>query len=181
MVGHLTHRKSTPTLPMKLRFLLLALLPCLPAPLFAQNTTAENPGNVWSCELPGGKFGVALESITSVSQHEYVLDVAARISEVVIATNGSLIARFYFVENMRPTTPSGIGQSTVNAVVEKMEQAADRTGVEPVWRKVVKSYPTSTHAHTVEYRLESREQLDKLFDHADRAWRNKRPGTFRQK
>jgi len=162
-------------------FPVLALSLLAVSPLPAQNGTVDNPGNVWTCELPGGKFGVALPSITSVSQHEYVLDVSARISEVVIATSGSLIARFYFVETLRPTTPSGLGQSSINAVVEKLEQAADRSGVEPVWRKVVKSYPTSTHAHTVEYRMDSREQLDKLFEHADKAWRKGNPGTFKPK
>ncbi len=119
-----------------------------------------------------------LSAVTSVSRHEYVVDGAARVNEVVIATTGSLIGRFYFLEPVRPTTPTGLGQSSVNAVIDKLEQAADRVDVEPLWKKVVKSYPVATHAHTVEYRLESMDQVQALFDHASEAWRAGRGAEF---
>jgi hypothetical protein len=45
--------------------------------------------------------------------------------------------------------------------------------------KVVKSYPTTTHAHTVEYRLVDRESLNKLFDSIEEAWLNGRAGSFK--
>ena len=43
----------------------------------------------------------------------------------------------------------------------------DRTGQGDVWKKVVKNYPATTHARTVEYRLTSREQLNKIFAGAE--------------
>jgi hypothetical protein len=64
-----------------------------------------------------------------------------------------------------------MGQSIIDKVQEKTEDAADRTGVEQVWKKVVKNYPTTTHAHTVEYRLDSLEQVSKLEKSLEDAWR----------
>jgi hypothetical protein len=44
---------------------------------------------------------------------------------------------------------------------------------------VVKSYPTTTHARTVEYRLQSREELNKIFDAADEAFRLQKQKTVK--
>jgi len=43
--------------------------------------------------------------------------------------------------------------------------------VEAVWQKVVKNYPTTTHAHTVEYRLETLDQLNRVQKSLEAAWR----------
>jgi hypothetical protein len=44
---------------------------------------------------------------------------------------------------------------------------------------VTKNYPTTTHAHTVEYRLESKAEISKLFDSADRAFRTGQGATIK--
>lgn len=142
--------------------------------------TPDTPSDrgVWRAEMPGGTFVVALSSITSVSSHEYVVDNTARVTEVTVATLGSVIGRFYFLEPNTPQSPAGIGQSTINFVQEKLTEAADRTGSD-AWKKVVKSYPTSTHAHTVEYRVESKETLQKLYKSVENAWLRGRGATFK--
>jgi len=134
---------------------------------------------MWRCELPGGIYSVALRSIVSVSSHEYVVDAAARVTEVNIDTNGSMTARFYFMEPNTLTSPLGLGQSTLDKVQELAKEAADRTGQSDLWRKVVKNYPTTTHAHTIEYRLDSKEQLKKLFESAETAFRLNRNTTLK--
>src|SRR5215210_5374856 len=134
---------------------------------------------MWRCELPGGIYSVALRSIVSVSSHEYVVDAAARVTEVNIDTNGSMTARFYFMEPNTLTSPLGVGQSTLDKVQELAKEAADRTGQSDLWRKVVKNYPTTTHAHTIEYRLDSKEQLKKLFESAETAFRLNRKPTLK--
>src|SRR4051812_6518678 len=163
------------------RFFLVALLTCASAlPLTAQ-TPAATPsvptptGNnaakaLFRCTLPGGTYEVAVSAIIAVTSHEYLVDGVARVVEVNIDTNGSLLARFYFIEPNTPNTPSGIGASTLETAQRLLTEGADKTG-QDVWKKVVKSYPTTTHARTVEYRLESREQLNKVYAAAEEAFR----------
>lgn len=142
--------------------------------------TPDGPSDrgVWRAEMPGGTFVVALSAITSVSSHEYVVDNAARVTEVTVAMIGSVIGRFYFLEPNTPQAPDGIGQSAINFVQDKLNEAADRTGSD-AWKKVVKSYPASTHAHTVEYRVESKETLQKLYKSLETAWLRGRGATFK--
>lgn len=144
-----------------------------------QQTSGRLPA--WRAELPGGTYTVALRAITSVSLQEYVVDNVGRVTELNIDTSGNALARFYYVEPLTPESPMGVGQSTINKVQEMAEEAADRTGQSEVWKRVVKNYPTTTHAHTIEYRVDSREKLEKLFRSADNAFRNMRPDTVRQK
>ena len=164
------------------RFLLASLCALLPFGLSAQDATptptpSPNRG-IWRADLPGGTFVVALSSITSISSHEYVVDNAARVTEVTIGTSGAVVARFYFIEPNIPDAPSGIGQSTINFVQEKLQEGADRSGTD-AWKKVVKSYPATTHAHTVEYRLDSKTALQKLQKSAETAWLRGGGPTFK--
>lgn len=162
----------------------LALLTCssfaqAPSPNPAAADTRGQP--IWKCVLPGGTYEVALRSIVSVSQHEYIVDGAARVTEVNIDTFGNMAVRFYYLEPVIPQSPAGVGQSTINKLEELAHEATDRTGTDDVWRKVVKNYPTTTHARTIEYRLESKEQLQKLFDSAEKAFRRNDTATFEGK
>ena len=134
---------------------------------------------MWRCELPGGTYEVALSAILAVSQHEYTVDNAARVTEVNIDTSGSMAVRFYYLEPNIPTSPLGLGQSTLDKAQEMVREATDRTGQSDIWTKVVKNYPLTTHARTIEYRLETKEQLEKLFHSADVAFRTGRNTTFK--
>jgi len=115
---------------------------------------------------------VNLAMVTSVSTHEYVVDGAARVTEFTIGTSGAVVARFYYLEPMVPKSPVGFGQSIIDKVQEKVGEASERTGTEEVWKKVVKNYPLTTHAHTVEYRLDSVDQVTKLEKSIEDAWKN---------
>ena len=158
------------------------------AAAFARAQDAQPPASatpmpgglpVWRCELPGGIYEVALRSIVSVSTHEYIVDGAARVTELNVDTTGSTTVRFYYLEPITPTSPLGIGQSTLNKVQELAHEAMDRTGQGEVWQKVVKSYPTTTHARTIEYRVESKDQIDKIFKSAEAAFRSNRSTTLK--
>jgi hypothetical protein len=127
---------------------------------------------MWHCELPGGTYEVAIRSILSVSTHEYLVDGVARVTEMNIDTPGNLLVRFYYLEPLTPNSPLGIGQSTLDKVQEIAKEGKSRVSPgDAPWEKVVKSYPTSTHAHTVEYRVASKDQIDTLFKSADEAFR----------
>jgi len=144
------------------------LKPILLVALFC--TTAQ--AAFWRCELPGGVFMVSLPTISLVSTHEYIVDGAARVTELTVATNTAVVARFYYIEPMSPQSPVGAGQSILEKAQQVTKEAAARTGVENVWQKVIKNYPTTTHAHTVEYRLENIDQLQRIQKSLEAAWRN---------
>jgi len=158
---------------------LLPLLSCsllLTFPLLAQE---NNNGGLlfFTSKTPGGNCTVRVSSMVSVSMHEYVVDGAARVYEVNIDTTGNALIRYYYIEPIRLQSPIGLGQSAIDKLEDLKNEAQSRLGLEEVARKVAKSYPTSTHAHTVEYRIDSRENLTKIYDAAERALRTRASAT----
>ncbi len=142
--------------------------------------TAASQAAFWRCELPGGVYVVSLPTIASVSTHEYFVENAGmRVTELTVATNSAVVARFYYMEPMTPKSPVGIGQSLIDKAQQHLGEAADRAGGEEVWKKVGKTYPTTTHAHTVEFRLESVDQVKKLQTSLENAWRNNRETSIK--
>ncbi len=117
--------------------------------------------------------------MVSVSLHEYIVDGVARVTEANIDTTGNALVRFYHLEPLTPQSPMTIGQSVVNKLQEMTTEAADRTGQEEPWKKVAKTFPGSTHAHTIDFRVESKETLRKLVESADNALKNGRDTTFK--
>ncbi len=170
-------------LPATLLAATAAMILVFPKPLSAQDAeptpTPPMRGGIWKADMPAGTYLVSLTKITSISQHEYIVEGAAKVSEVTIATEGSEIARFYYLEPNTPQMPGGVGQSAVNLLQEKAEEAAGRVVGDEIWRKVLKSYPVATHAHTIEYRLTSKDSLDKLFKSAEKSWLTGRGDTFK--
>ena len=162
------------------------------SPLFAQSssssssdtsssntsTSTTDTGILWRCELPGGIYIVNVRSITSLSSHEYIVDNVARVTEVTVGTTGDVVGRFYYIEPITKS-PLPIGQSALDKIEEKLQEGSQRVGIEPIWKKVLKTFPGSTHAHTVEYRLESKDQLNQILSNLEKVWRNRQGGTLR--
>lgn len=158
-------------------FLLLSV--CLAATALAQTATpapAPSPAGdkaalpIFRAKLPGGTYEVAVRAIIAVASHEYLVDGIARVTEVNIDTAGSLLARFYYLEPAAPNTPLGLGAATIDQAQRLLKEAAEKTG-QDVWKKVVKNYPTTTHARTVEYRVTSLDQLTTIYESAESAFR----------
>ncbi len=166
--------------PMRLIILFLALVSTAvaqrptPTPLPTPTPTPnpQQPTNatrqIWSCTLPGGTYQVAVPAMLSVSSHEYVVDGAARVTEVNVDTAGSLVVRFYYIEPAATSAPGGIGAATFAKVQGMLADAADRSGTD-AWKKVVKTYPATTHARTVEFRLASKDSLNKILASASKS------------
>jgi len=152
----------------------LPLLSCtllLASPLLAQENSNNAAPIFFVSRTPGGNCTVRVASMVSVSMHEYVVDGAARVYEVNIDTTGNTLIRYYYLEPIRLQSPIGVGQSAIDKLEDLKNEAQSRFGLDEAARKVTKSYPTSTHAHTVEYRLDSRDSLNKIYEGADRAFR----------
>lgn len=134
----------------------------------ANVTTAVLP--IFRAKLPGGTYSVAVRSMIAVSIHEYLVDGVARVTEVNIDTSGAMLVRFYFIEPTSPQSPLGIGTGTVEKAQQLFTEAAQKTG-QDLWKKVTKSYPLTTHSRTVEYRVDSKEQVNKVFEAAEESFR----------
>lgn len=141
--------------------------------------TPEPLQRFWRCDLPSGTYEVALRSIVSVSRHEYIVDGVARVAEVNVDTQGNMAVRFYYIEPNTPKAPAGVGQSALDRMSDLAKEAAQRAGGDDIWKRVVKSYPTTTHTHTVEYRVESEDQLKKIFTSAQTAFESGRGAIFK--
>ena len=133
---------------------------------------------IWRCELPGGTYEVALRAVISVSIHEYVVDGAARVNEVNVDTQGNMAVRFYYLEPSAAKSPLGVGQSAIDRISDLAKEAGRRVGADEVWQRVVKSYPATTHAHTIEYRVESEDQLKQIFSSAQGAFESGKSATI---
>ena len=149
-----------------------------PSPADTPTPTPSARLPIWRCELPGGTYEVALRAIVSVSIHEYVVDGVARVNEVNVDTQGNMAARFYYLEPLTAKSPLGVGQSTLDRISDLAKEAGQRVGADEVWRRVVKSYPTTTHAHTIEYRVESEDQLKQIFSSAQGAFESGKSAIF---
>jgi len=175
-------------MPRSLHFLFLSLFVFLAENAFSQAPAAPTPQvtgtqtalPLFRAQLPGGIYEVAVRNMVSVSSHEYLVDGVARVVEVNIDTTGSILARFYFIEPNAPTAagPAGLGAVAVEKAQQLFTQAADKTG-QDAWKKVVKNYPATTHARTVEYRFQTREDLNKVFEAAEEAFRLQRPKSVK--
>ena len=158
----------------------LILAPCRARAQDASASPAPTPtgtyvtgvAGFWRCETPGGVFLVALRNIQSVSSHEYIVDGAARVTEVTIATASSVEARFYYLEPVTGNNASPVGQAaTLQALQQRAQDLATSHGpIEPVWEKVIKNYPATTHAHTVEFRLTTKANLQQIEQSLEQAW-----------
>jgi hypothetical protein len=123
----------------------------------------------WSATLPGGSYLVALSKITSISQHEYLLDGNLIITEVTIDTIGATTLRIY---QITPAAQYGT-LATPRKVIERgkdlLDRAGQRTGVD-IQNMVHKQYPTTTHSKTIEYRVNDLGTLGALHNSARTAW-----------
>ncbi|MEM6820452.1 MAG: hypothetical protein AAF558_00735 [Verrucomicrobiota bacterium] len=143
--------------------------------------TEQSRLRIYEVETPDGSYRVDVSKITSISLHRYYVDGVLAIDELTVDTTGKTVARFYFADRNRDVrTPRGIGQSLVDQAQDKLDQVKEKVSVTgQIESAVVKSYPTTTHAHTVEYRVPSKDQLQDLYDKMSNSWRRQSSGKFK--
>lgn len=146
----------------------------------AQNTTGQGGqqdqvtrDGLWDGRLKGGNYIVRCNSIIALSKHEYVSDGVARVVEVNLTLNSAQVVRFYFLEPVRLEGGNMVnaGQQALDKARGLVEQAAGRISPTLTEPKVVKNYPASTHAHTVEFVLKDEATLNSLFGSLERSLR----------
>lgn len=153
--------------------LLFLLFSCL---VKAQSDTSTGR-EFWKADLPGGNYLVALDSITAVSNHAYILDATVVVTEVTVDTAGTTVARFYQMTPVTEYSELNITGLLSERIKELSERQAEFTGVDPT-TTVQKKYPITTHAKTVEFQLSSLQQLSLLYKSVSRALERGKGGTF---
>lgn len=132
----------------------------------------------WQCSLPGGEYAVGLGSITSVSKHSYVLDGTLLVTEVTVDTTGTALARFYYIEPITKDTTFNALDRLQKRAEELRQRGQNRTGTKAD-EMAQKSYPTTTHARTIEFRIMNEVELNALYSSLYRAWISGKGRTFR--
>ena len=160
--GHALQAQETPTAPEK-------------------PSDSAGANRFWQATLGGGHYMVALDRISSVSRHKYVLDGALIVDEVTVDALGQSLARFYFItpisDAVKGNGAAGVVSSAVDRGREMIDKAADKAGA-AVHEMVVKKFPETTHANTVEFRLLSEAELTGLYDSVRAAWESGRGRKF---
>jgi hypothetical protein len=138
---------------------------------------SAGPGRFWQATLSGGHYMVALDRITSVSRHKYVLDGSLMIDEVTVDTLGQALARFYFITPITDAAPGKTLSGLATRGKELIDKVAQATGTE-VQNMVVKKYPDTSHAKSIEYRILSEGELSALYASVCSAWETGRGRKF---
>jgi hypothetical protein len=151
-----------------------------PTPPPAPTNDDSNP-RFWQASFAnGGHYLVKLDRITCASRHEYIGNGTARVIEVTIGCDTSIVARFYFLEPVGKDTPLAAAGAVINRAEELAKEAASRVSPTLGRLNVVKDYPNTTHAHTVEYVVQNEEALTSLYQSLMQAINTGRGRTWKE-
>ena len=130
--------------------------------------------------------------VQSISTQEYIT-ANFRVIELNIVTQGTALLRVYYSRPLRPgelqqAMSDGLGAAGMpggSSIIQRplppqVKAMADRAaGVSEAvtGTEVMKEYPIATHAHTIEFRIGSREELLELHQELKKHWL-KEPASF---
>ena len=164
----------------------LALFVCAAAPLSAQSkkgaafpsTDDYNQSQFWIGNFPEGQYVVQLSRIVAAAQHKYILDNTCMVYEVTLITLGNTPTKFYYLETL--------GQNSGINAIRNVTDRAKELGAGAVNRAtggsidpdppVAKAYPNT---NTVEFRVATLEQLNKMYASLLKAWQDGKGRTFK--
>jgi hypothetical protein len=142
------------------------------APPNNKTEDSQQPNRFWQASLGGGHYMVQLDRISAISRHKYLLNGGIIVDEVTVDALGQALARFYFLRPVSDTASGGsaaVASRLADRGQELVEKAADRLGTD-AQNMVVKKFPETTHARTIEYRVMSAEELSGLYNSVRTAW-----------
>lgn len=143
-----------------------------------ENTdVTTNTKRFWEASLPGGDYMVALDRISAISQHSYIVSKSLVVHEVNIQVVGTGLVRFYTFDVPGETSEANLAKNLINRGKNLVEQGGRRAGVDTN-TTVEKEYPITTHAQTIEYKLFDKGDLNQLYGSIKRAWRENRGRKF---
>ncbi len=149
-------------------------------PATTPNEVDSNPAFWQASFTNGGHYLVKLNQITCASKHEYIGNGAARVIEVTIGCDTTVVARFYFLEPLGKDSPIAAANVIINRAEDLAKQAASRGSPTAGRLNVVKDYPNTTHAHTVEYVVQDEATLGSLYGSLMQAINTGRGRTWKE-
>lgn len=141
---------------------------------------SQQPNRFWQASLCGGHYMVQLDRISAISRHKYLLNGGIVVDEVTVDALGQALARFYFLQPVTEATSGGaaaVASRLVDRGQEIIDKSADRLGTD-VQNMVVKKFPETTHARSIEYRVMSAEELTGLYNSVRTAWESGKGRKF---
>lgn len=138
---------------------------------------AEGSKRFWQATLPSGNYMVAIDRISSISMHEYVLDGQLLVNEVVVDTSGRALARFYHIASVTEAAAANTTTRLAERGRQLVDQAGERAGTN-VHNLAQKNYPTTSHAGMVEYRVLNLADLKALYKSLQSSWESNRGKTI---
>lgn len=141
----------------------------------------------WEAKISdGGSYMVALDAVSSIGFHTYTVDGLLEVTETSIDTEGTALARFYYIEKWEDTTTPAQGiTEKVKPAIDAAKKAKETletlagTSVNPIESlKVTKNYPLTTHAKTIEYRLATKAEVKKIYDSISKALKENLNQTY---
>ncbi len=152
----------------------------------SENESSESEGTAgfWEIEVASmttdtegitkNRFTARLDHISSVSQHDYVIDGTVKVYECTVDTTGGMTARFYYIEPVTAGSSVSAGSAAYNQLRNVANKVTKKTSGMDMDVIVTKNYPTTTHAKTAEYRLKYKDTISKIYEHAHRVWAEER-------
>lgn len=135
-----------------------------------EDMESEGHKRFWQGNLNGSEIMIAVDRIGSISKTQYLLDGGLIVHEVVIdALGGQALTRIYHVAPVTDAMAQNTASKIVDRVREVTDKAANRAGTR-IHEMVEKNYPTTTHAHTVEFRVMDVQDLDALYASVKSSW-----------
>lgn len=117
----------------------------------------------------GTSYRVRLTAVQSYGVQSYdIPEGGVHVVELTVDTIGSVSARFYFVEPLGSAVPGATG-AAVERALGHANEIAERASGSSSEDLVIKSYPGTTHSHTIEYRLRSAQEIVDLADSLTRS------------
>ena len=83
---------------------------------------------------------------------------------------GSVVARFYYGEPYRPKSEYATGQAILDRATKTIDEVKDKAQLSQFETLTVKNYPTTTHAKTIDFKFNKKENLVALFNSVNKAW-----------
>lgn len=142
-----------------------------PAQTSVQNITAPAPSRtvqanivplIWKANIKESIVSVPIQSIELFGIQDYDVDGTTRVRELTISTDSHNLVRIYHIRPLPAVANRAPG--TIEALRRVAEGVSGEEQDLPV-----KVFPTTTHAHMVEYRVSKREDIDTLYRHLEQA------------
>ncbi|MDB6076490.1 MAG: hypothetical protein JWO82_237 [Akkermansiaceae bacterium] len=140
----------------------------------SKSTEEDGVPRFWEVKFEDGDFMTALDKIVSISKSQYLLDGNLIVNEVTVDSGGRSLARFYHIAPVADTLTEGKAAPVARAVTRAqglVDEAAEKAGTD-VHNMAQKTYPATTHAGMIEYRIMDLKDLDAIYKSVQSAWQS---------